>query len=225
MRTRWDTVARFTGSDLVGPTYRRPLDWVPFPDDTVHEIVVGEDFVSPEDGTGIVHMAPAFGADDYATGRRYNLAFLQPGRRARPLRRRLPLVARLWVKDADPVIIDELKRRGSARGGHGKPNARVPALLALRHAAHLLRARSWFVKHHGVQDEMVARNAASTGTRQRSGPVVSARGLQPTWIGRCRAIVTGGRRFRSGCAAPTRLTWRPSAATPNWPTEPPVSEA
>ena len=48
------------------------------PTEGEHEIIVGEDFVSADDGTGVVHMSPAFGADDYAAGRRHNLAFLQP---------------------------------------------------------------------------------------------------------------------------------------------------
>jgi hypothetical protein len=51
-----------TGADLVGARYRRPIDWLPYPAGTNHEIVVGEPFVSADDGSGVVHMAPAFGA-------------------------------------------------------------------------------------------------------------------------------------------------------------------
>src|SRR5690606_26463372 len=75
---RWDTVATMKGSALVGLGYKRPLDWVEYPDDGAHEVIVGEDFVTAEDGSGVVHMAPAFGADDYAAGQRHNLAFLKP---------------------------------------------------------------------------------------------------------------------------------------------------
>ena len=155
---RWDTVARFTGRDLVGLTYGRPLDWVPFPDDTVHEIVVGEDFVSPEDGTGIVHMAPAFGADDYAAGGRHNLAFLQPVDARGRFDAALPLVGGMWVKDADQVIIDELKRRGSLwkaqRLTHAYPHCwrcDTPLLYYAR--------ESWFVRTTSFKDEMLVRNA------------------------------------------------------------------
>ena len=74
---------RFTGAELVGGRYQRPLDWVEYPTDGKHEIIVGEDFVSADDGTGVVHMAPAFGADDYAAGQRHDLAFLQPVNLAR----------------------------------------------------------------------------------------------------------------------------------------------
>ncbi len=155
---RWDTVARLTGRDLVGLAYRRPLDWVPFPDDAVHEIVVGEDFVSPEDGTGIVHMAPAFGADDYAAGQRHRLAFLQPVDARGRFDAALPLVGGTWVKDADPLIIDELKRRGSLwkaqRLTHAYPHCwrcDTPLLYYAR--------ESWFVRTTSFKDEMLVRNA------------------------------------------------------------------
>src|SRR3712207_8308347 len=47
------------------------------PGDAQSEVVVGEAFVSADDGSGVVHLAPAFGADDYAAGQRHRLAFVQ----------------------------------------------------------------------------------------------------------------------------------------------------
>src|SRR5690606_38634947 len=74
---RWDVVQRLTGNDRVGRRYRRPLDWVPFDEGSgAHEVIVPADFVSAEDGSGIVHMAPAFGADDYAMGQKHGLVML-----------------------------------------------------------------------------------------------------------------------------------------------------
>jgi len=71
-------VERFPGADLVGLRYRRPLDIVPLPEEGKHSVVVAGDFVTADDGSGIVHMAPAFGSDDYAIGQREGLAFLNP---------------------------------------------------------------------------------------------------------------------------------------------------
>jgi isoleucyl-tRNA synthetase len=51
-------------------------------------VIVGEEFVSADDGSGVVHMAPAFGADDYAAGQRHGLAFVQPVDGARRVPRR-----------------------------------------------------------------------------------------------------------------------------------------
>ena len=155
---RWETVGRLTGRDLVGLSYQRPLDWVPYPDDAAHEIIVGEEFVSPEDGTGIVHMAPAFGADDYTAGQRHNLAFLQPVDARGRFEASLPVVGGQWVKDADPLIIEELKRRGSLwkaqRLTHAYPHCwrcDTPLLYYAR--------ESWFVRTTSYKDEMLLRNA------------------------------------------------------------------
>jgi isoleucyl-tRNA synthetase len=66
------------GRDLVGLRYRRPLDVVPLADAGVHSVVVPGDFVTATDGSGLVHMAPAFGSDDYAAGQAHGLALLRP---------------------------------------------------------------------------------------------------------------------------------------------------
>lgn len=66
------------GSALVGLRYTRPLDVVPVPEDAKHGVVVPGDFVTADDGSGMVHLAPAFGADDFAAGQEHGLAFLRP---------------------------------------------------------------------------------------------------------------------------------------------------
>ena len=155
---RWTAVGTMLGAQLVGARYRRPLDWLPYPVGTNHEVVVGERFVSADDGTGVVHMSPAFGADDYAAGRRHNLAFLQPvdGRGRFPAD--MPVAGGTFVKDADAALIDELKRRGVLwKAGtitHSYPHCWRCATPLLYYAR-----TSWFVKTSSYKDEMLARNA------------------------------------------------------------------
>jgi isoleucyl-tRNA synthetase len=154
---RWETVGRMRGSDLVGMHYRRPLDWVAF-DKGAHEVIVAEDFVSAEDGTGVVHMAPAFGADDYAAGQRNKLAFLQPVDQRGEFPADMPLVGGMFVKQADSLIIEELKRRGvlwkASTLEHSYPHCwrcDTPLLYYAR--------TSWFVRTTAYKDGMLARNA------------------------------------------------------------------
>jgi len=66
------------GKELVGLGYERPLEVVPLPDDKASRVVIAAEFVTSEDGSGIVHMAPAFGADDYAMGQLHDLALVRP---------------------------------------------------------------------------------------------------------------------------------------------------
>jgi isoleucyl-tRNA synthetase len=154
---RWDVVDTMQGAALTGLRYDRPLDWVPYPSGTSHEVIVAEDFVSAEDGTGVVHMSPAFGADDYAAGRRHNLAFLQPvdGRGEFPAD--LPLVGGKFVKQADAAIIDELKRRGvlfkATRLTHSYPHCWRCSTPLLYYAR-----TSWFVRTTAFKDRMLSRN-------------------------------------------------------------------
>jgi isoleucyl-tRNA synthetase len=155
---RWESVRRIKGADLVGRRYKRPLDWVEFPPEGEHEIIVGEHFVSADDGSGVVHMSPAFGADDYAAGKRNNLAFIQPVGLRGEFPSSMPLVGGLFVKDADDLIIEELKRRGvlfrSGRISHQYPHCWRCGTPLIYYAR-----TSWFVRTTAYRDAMMARNA------------------------------------------------------------------
>ena len=155
---RWELVRRVTGADLVGRRYTRPFDWVEFPPEGEHEIIVGEDFVSADDGTGVVHMSPAFGADDYAAGKRHNLAFIQPVGLRGEFPSSMPLVGGLFVKDADDLLIEELKRRGvlwkASRISHQYPHCWRCGTPLIYYAR-----TSWFVRTTAYRDAMMARNA------------------------------------------------------------------
>ncbi|MGI8401499.1 MAG: isoleucine--tRNA ligase, partial [Gemmatimonadaceae bacterium] len=154
---RWETVNTFPGTELVGESYKRPLDWVEYKEGR-HEIIVGEDFVSSEEGTGVVHMAPAFGADDYAAGQRNGLAFLQPVNLRGEFPAEMPLVGGKFVKDADQTILEELKRRGilwkSSLHEHSYPHCwrcDTPLLYYAR--------SSWFIRTTEFKDAMLVRNS------------------------------------------------------------------
>jgi isoleucyl-tRNA synthetase len=154
---RWDVVARMKGSMLVGMRYQRPFDWLEYPEGE-HEIVVGEEFVSASDGSGIVHMAPAFGADDYAAGRRHNLAFLQPVDAKGEFPTSLPVGGGKFVLDADALLTEELKRRGvmfrAGKHMHSYPHCWRCGTPLIYYAR-----TSWFVETSSYKDSMLARNA------------------------------------------------------------------
>jgi len=68
----------FPGRELAGLRYHRPLEVVPLPEDRAGRLVVLGDFVTAEDGSGLVHLAPAFGADDFQAGVEHGLALVRP---------------------------------------------------------------------------------------------------------------------------------------------------
>ena len=106
-------LARYSAPELEGRRYRPVFDIVPVEQDAEHAFrVVLEDFVTAEDGTGIVHLAPAFGADDYNAGLRHRLPLLRPVDDAAKFLPSIPLVGGVFVKDADETLVADLRARG-----------------------------------------------------------------------------------------------------------------
>src|SRR5204862_4595994 len=125
---------------------------------TKHEIVVAGEFVSADDGSGVVHMSPAFGADDYAAGQQYNLGFLQPVDARGRFPADLPLVGGMFFKEADAPLIEDLKRRGVLWKA-GKITHSYPHCWRC-HTPLLYYARgSWFVRTTAYRDATMRRNA------------------------------------------------------------------
>ncbi len=98
------------GKALVGKHYQPLFRFLPVEQDYAY--VVAGDFVSVEEGTGIVHIAPAFGAEDLEVAREYNLPILMTVKEDGTFIADVKPWAGLFVKDADPLITEELRRRG-----------------------------------------------------------------------------------------------------------------
>ncbi len=103
-------VERFKGRDLLGWHYEPLYTFLPVKGDYAY--VIAGDFVSTEEGTGIVHIAPAFGEDDMEVGQQHNLPILQTVGPDGSFIEAVRPWAGMWVKDADPHIMEELEARG-----------------------------------------------------------------------------------------------------------------
>ncbi|HET7604099.1 MAG TPA: isoleucine--tRNA ligase [Gemmatimonadales bacterium] len=150
----------YPGRHLVGLKYSRPLDVVALPDDRVSSVVVPADFVSADDGSGLVHMAPAFGADDHAAGREHGLAMVRPvaadgtfeGTSWPEIEGRL-----VTARETNDVIIQRLKADGrwhlTVPHAHSYPHCwrcRSPLIYYARD--------SWFVRTSVVKERMLEFN-------------------------------------------------------------------
>ncbi len=150
---------RCAGRDLVGLSYARPLDIVPLPEDPGNAwTVVAESFVTADDGTGVVHIAPAFGADDYAAGQTHGLPLLKPIDDQGRFLDHVDRVAGMHVKEADPVLIELLRGRGGLwrveRYRHSYPHCwRCDSPLIY------MARESWFAATSGLKDELMRTNA------------------------------------------------------------------
>jgi Isoleucyl-tRNA synthetase len=92
----WHVAARFSGQALVGASYQRPFGLIEIPD--AHIVVPGS-FVTTEDGTGLVHLAPAFRRRRHERLARARPARGQPDPAGRAVRGRVPLVGGMFFKE------------------------------------------------------------------------------------------------------------------------------
>ncbi len=100
---------RFSGAQMERWRYERPFSLVDIPD---AHIVVLADYVTTEDGTGLVHQAPAFGADDLAVCKAYDLPVVNPVRRDGTFADDVALVGGQFFKHADTDLVRDLESRG-----------------------------------------------------------------------------------------------------------------
>jgi len=148
-------VEHYKGKHLRGKRYQPLFTFMP-PEKPAHFVVMG-DYVTTEDGSGLVHIAPAFGADDMQLANDYDLPVVMT---VGPDGAFLPPVgpwAGIFVKDADPLIIDDLQARGlllrSEVYNHTYPfcwRCGTPLLYYAR--------PTWYIRTSKFKDRMVELN-------------------------------------------------------------------
>lgn len=152
----YEMLGRLKGKTLEGTEYEQLLPYCKV-DKKAFYVVCG-DFVSTEDGSGIVHIAPAFGQDDYEISKKYGLPMLQPVTRGGIFTDEVTDFKGMFVKDADKNIIIKLKEEGKLYRKetiiHSYPfswrHENVPVIYYAR--------ESWFIRTTSVADRMVELN-------------------------------------------------------------------
>lgn len=152
----YEIIEEVKGSELNGTEYEQLFDYVKANKKAFYVVPAG--FVSTKDGSGIVHIAPAFGADDYDLSKKFNLPMLQPVTRGGIFTDEVTDFAGIFVKDADKDIIIKLKSEGKLykKGTitHTYPfswrNEDVPVIYYAR--------ESWFIRTTDVADKMIQLN-------------------------------------------------------------------
>jgi isoleucyl-tRNA synthetase len=152
-------VGTLSGSELVGRTYT-PL--YPFFADTPNAFrVLAADFVSTEDGTGVVHMAPGFGEDDQNVCNAVGIPTICPMDEHGRYTSEVPTYAGVHVFDANPDIIKELKGRGVVVR-HDSYQHSYPHCWRCAEPLVYRAISSWFVQVTAIRDRMVELNQQIT---------------------------------------------------------------
>ncbi|HEX2619031.1 MAG TPA: isoleucine--tRNA ligase, partial [Phototrophicaceae bacterium] len=152
---RYKVLKRYKGKDLAGMHYNPLYTFLPVEQD--HAYVATGDFVSTEDGTGIVHIAPAFGADDLEVGKANNLPVLRTVHSNGTFIDAVTRFRGMWFKDADPEIIKDLKDRGlmykSRKYVHNYPHCWRDGTPLMYYARD-----SWFIATTKMRQTMIDLN-------------------------------------------------------------------
>jgi isoleucyl-tRNA synthetase len=146
------------GRDLEGTPYQRPFEWVEFPDTDapVHTVLLA-DFVTTEDGTGVVHEAPAFGAEDLALCRSYGLPVVNPVLPNGTFDDSIPEVAGVFFKTADSRLVEILEERGLLFR-HLPYEHSYPHCWRCHTALIYYAQPSWYIKTTAIKDQLIAQN-------------------------------------------------------------------
>jgi isoleucyl-tRNA synthetase len=153
-----EVLERMKGAELAGTAYEPPFPYISDYGPRGHTVLEA-DFVTTEDGTGVVHTAIAFGEDDFRLGERYGLTIQNPVKPDGTFDERIEPFAGRFVKDADPDIVAALEQSGrlfrSEQYEHAYPHCWRCDTPLLYYAK-----QSWYVRTTDYRDELLAENEA-----------------------------------------------------------------
>ncbi|WP_053203064.1 isoleucine--tRNA ligase [Jiangella muralis] len=153
-----EVISSFTGADMERWTYQRPFELVDIPD---AHIVVVDEYVTTEDGTGLVHQAPAFGADDLRVCRRYGLPVVNPVRSNGTFAEDVPLVGGQFFKRADAGLVDDLEQRG-VLFRHAPYEHEYPHCWRCHTPLIYYAQPSWYIRTTQIKDALLRENEKTT---------------------------------------------------------------
>ena len=145
----------FLGKSLEHTTYIRPFDWLDIPNS--HFVVLAE-YVTTTDGTGLVHQAPAFGADDLQVCRKYNLPVVNPIRPDGTFDKTLPLVAGMFFKEADKSLVKELKTHSRLFKQQSYQHS-YPHCWRCHTPLMYYAQPSWYIRTTAIKESLLRENA------------------------------------------------------------------
>ena len=155
----YEVLEKYVGKDLeykeYEPLYEAAAELAVKQNKKAHYVTC-DTYVTLSDGTGVVHIAPAFGEDDANVGRIYDLPFVQLVNGKGEMTENAPAAGK-FVKDADPIILVDLDKRGllydAPKFEHSYPHCwrcDTPLIYYAR--------ESWFIKMTAVKDDLIRNN-------------------------------------------------------------------
>ena len=148
-------IKEFQGSELVGKEYEPLYTYYDYTNADYH--VYAADFVSMEDGTGIVHIAPGFGEDDTELGKKYNLSMGESVDDTGTMDPKITVAQGKFFKAADKYVLEDLTSRGlvlkSTKITHSYPHC-WRCGTALLYKSQI----AWYINIQDIKDKLIDTN-------------------------------------------------------------------
>ncbi|GAC70024.1 isoleucine--tRNA ligase [Gordonia soli] len=154
-----ETLATYQGAQLEGLSYTPPFDFFRG-HPNAHRVLLG-DYVTTDSGTGVVHLAPAFGEEDMELATTYGIEVVQPLDPGGRFTTMVPPYEGLMVFDANPVIIKDLKETGAVLR-HETIEHSYPHSWRSGKPLIYMAVPSWFVAVSPIKDRMLELNQEIT---------------------------------------------------------------
>jgi isoleucyl-tRNA synthetase len=149
-----ETGERFSGAQMERWSYRRPFNIVEMAD---AHFVVNAEYVTTEDGTGLVHQAPAFGEDDMRVARAYGMPVVNPVRPDGTFEEGLHLVSGQFFKKADEALVADLDARNLLYR-HVPYEHSYPHCWRCHTALLYYAQPSWYIRTTRIKDALLREN-------------------------------------------------------------------
>ncbi len=155
----WQVVATVPAREMERWHYQRPFDWVTFPVEAAEDahFVVLAEYVTTEDGTGLVHQSPAFGQDDMLVCRAYGLPVVTPVQPNGHFDDDLPVVGGQFFKHADADLVKDLDRRGLLFR-HVSYEHSYPHCWRCHTPLMYYAQPSWYIRTTAIKDALLREN-------------------------------------------------------------------
>ncbi len=149
-----EILERMKGVDLERTPYVAPFNLVEIPD--AHYVILA-DYVTTDDGSGLVHQAPAFGADDLASCRAYGLPMVNPVRPDGTFEADLDLIGGVFFKKADDALVQDLRERDLLFKHVGYEHS-YPHCWRCHTPLIYYAQPSWYIRTTAIKDALLREN-------------------------------------------------------------------
>ncbi|MBI3413314.1 MAG: isoleucine--tRNA ligase [Candidatus Aenigmarchaeota archaeon] len=153
----FEIIGTLKGSQLIGTEYENPLKDLPLQKNIVGKVVPSEQYVTLEEGTGLVHVAPGHGREDYLVGIKHNLPVLSPLTMGGTFKAEAGWLEGKFVKDAEKEIIEKLREKNALFAAEIITHE-YPKCWRCDSSLLFIAVPQWFFRVSAIREKLVEEN-------------------------------------------------------------------